>query len=95
MLQIDLLWTHSDPKVQEPQGRSFDAFFRDGGAWRQGTYELPDAVINTARAQYCGPDRDGYGVAVRVWDGTRYTSMELDAGRSVLAPQGKGAGHSP
>lgn len=86
MLEINLLWTHSDPKAKEPQGRSFAAFFRDGGAWRQRAYELPDEVINAARVQYRGPDSDGYGVAVRVWDGIRNTSMELDPGRSVLHP---------
>jgi hypothetical protein len=70
MLQVDLLWTHPDPGAVGLQGRSFDGFFRDGGAWRRRAYDVPDEAITAARAEYRGPDAEGYGVAVRVWDGT-------------------------
>jgi hypothetical protein len=84
MLQVDLLWTHPDPKAADPGGRSFDDFFRDGGAWRTRTYDVPDQAINAARTEYRGPDSEGYGVAVRVWHGSHCTTMALDPGRTVL-----------
>jgi hypothetical protein len=84
VLQVDLLWTHSDPRAADPRGRSFDDFFRDGGAWRRRAYDVPDHAITAARAEYRGPDAEGYGIAVRVWDGTHHTALMLDPGRSVL-----------
>jgi hypothetical protein len=84
MLQIDLLWTHPDPGAADPQGRSFDGFFRDGGAWRRRAHEVPDEAIAAARAEYRGSDEEGYGVAVRVWDGTHHTAMALDPGRTLV-----------
>ncbi len=84
MLRVDLLWTHPDPRAADPGGRSFEDFFRDGGAWRTRAYAVPDQAITAARAEYRGPDGEGYGVAVRVWDGTRYVAMALDPGRTVL-----------
>jgi hypothetical protein len=84
MLRVDLLWTHPDPGAAEPAGRSFEDFFRDRGAWRGRAYEVPDKAITAARAEYRGADAEGYGVAVRVWDGTHSTAMALDPGRAVL-----------
>ncbi len=84
MLQVDLLWTHPDPAAPAPRGRSFDDLFRDGGAWRRGVHEVADAAIVAARAQYRGPDAEGYGVAVQVSDRAHRVAMALDPGRSVL-----------
>jgi hypothetical protein len=84
MLRVDLLWTHPDPGSAKPEGRSLDRFFQDGGAWRTRTYDVPQEAITAARAEYRGPDGEGYGVAVGVWDGTHYTAMALDPGHTVL-----------
>jgi hypothetical protein len=84
MLRVDLLWTHPDPRAADPGGRSFEDFFRDGGAWRMRTYDVPDQAITAARAEYRGPDDKGYGVAVRVWDGYRWIAMALDPSCTVL-----------
>jgi hypothetical protein len=45
---------------------------------------VPDKAINAARAEYRGPDSEGYGVAVQVWDRAHRTAMALDLGRTVL-----------
>ena len=84
MLQVDLLWTHPDPGAAKPEGHSFEGFFRDGGAWRVGAYEVPQDAIIAARSEYRRPDRDGYGVAVRVRAGTHHIVMAFDPGRAVL-----------
>ncbi len=59
MLRIDLLWTNPDPEAAEPRGRSFEGFFRDGGAWWSRAYEVAPEAINAARAEYRGPDGEG------------------------------------
>jgi hypothetical protein len=84
MLRVDLLWTHPDPGAAAPAEHSFDRLFRDGGAWRTRSYEVPQDAITAARAEYRGPDDKGYGVAVEVWDGTHCTGMALDPGRTAL-----------
>jgi hypothetical protein len=62
---------------QRFSGYEFGDFFHDQAEWTRQSYDTPEEVFAAASGAYKGPDSDGTGVAVKVWDGTEHHTCYL------------------